>query len=71
VHMDDIMIIGDDKKGTDSLNKYLQKYFQTKNLESLKHFLGIVVTGSKKGILLSQKKYVLDFFSEAARMQEY
>ena len=50
----------DDTKGIDSLKKYLQKYFQTKGLESLKYFLSIEMTRSKKGILLSQRKYVRD-----------
>ena len=40
---DDIMIIGDNTKGIDSLKKYLQKNFQTKNLESPKYFLDIEV----------------------------
>ena len=43
VCVDDIMIIGDNTKGIDSLKKYLQKNFQTKNLESLKYFLDIEV----------------------------
>ena len=52
VYGDDIVITRDDTKGIDSL-KYLQKYFPTKDLESLKYFLGIEVARSKKGILLS------------------
>jgi len=57
-------------KGIDSLKKYLQKHFQTKDLGSLKYFLGIVVAMSKKSILLSQRKYVLNLLSEA-KMLEY
>ena len=60
--MDDIVITGDDTKGNDSLNKYLQKHFQNKNIESLKYFLGIKVARYKKGILLSQKNMYLTYF---------
>ena len=38
VYADDLVIIGDDTKGIDSLKKYLQKHFQTKDLECLKYF---------------------------------
>ena len=49
VYVVDIVIIGDDTKGIDSLNKYLQKHFQNKNLGSLKYFLGTEVAKSQKG----------------------
>ena len=52
MYVDDILITGDDKKKIGSL-KYLQKYFQTKELKSLKYFLGIEMVRSKKSILLS------------------
>ena len=57
--VNDIVITEDDTKEIDNL-KHLQKHFQTKDLGSLKYFLGIDVARSKKGIFLSQKKYVLD-----------
>ena len=53
------------RREIDSLKKYLQKQFQTKNIGFLKYFLGIEVARSKKDILLSQRKYVLDLLSEA------
>jgi len=70
VYVDDILITGDDTKGIDSLKKYLQKLIQTKDLRSLKYILGIEVARSKKGILLSRRKDILDLLSKA-RMQEY
>ena len=65
VYVDDILITGDDTKGIDSLKKYLQKLIQTKDLRSLKYILGIEVARSKKGILLSMRKYISDLLSEA------
>ena len=62
------MITGDDTLGINNLKKYLQTHFQTKDLGSLKYFLGIEVNKSKKGIYLSQRKYVLDMLSEAGML---
>ena len=62
------MITEDDKKRIDSLKKYLHKHFQTKNLESLKYFLGIEMARSKKCILLSQRKYILILLSEVGML---
>ena len=69
MYVDDIVITGDDVKGINNLKKYLQKHFQTKNLGSLKYILGIEVARSKKSILLSQNKYVLDLLSEAGMLE--
>ena len=67
MNVDDIVITRNNTKGIDSM-KYLQKHVQTKNLGSLKYFLDIKVARSKKGTLLSQRKYVLDLFSEAGML---
>ncbi|KAK3015726.1 hypothetical protein RJ639_005926 [Escallonia herrerae] len=44
--------------------EYGKTKFHTKDLGQLKYFLGIEVTRSKKGIFLSQRKYVLDLLAE-------
>ncbi|KAK2992477.1 hypothetical protein RJ640_011616 [Escallonia rubra] len=54
-------------KGITSLKKFLQTKFHTKDLGQLKYFLGIEVTRSKKGIFLSQRKYVLDLLVETGK----
>jgi len=61
IYVDDIVIIRDDTKGIDSLKKYLQKHFQTKDLGSLEYFLGVEVARSKTSILLSQSIYLTCF----------
>ena len=40
-----------------------------KHLGGLKYFLGIEVVRSKAGILLSQRKYVLDFLTEVGLLE--
>ena len=39
-----------------------------KNLGGLKYFLGIEVARSKRGIFLSQRKYVLDLLTEVGML---
>lgn len=45
----------------------LSTKIEMKNLEQLKHFLGIKVTYSKEGILISQRKYVVDLWQEIGK----
>ena len=66
--MDDIIIIGNDTTGISSLKSFLHTQFHTKDLGMLKYFLGVEVTRSKKGIFLSQRKYVLDLLSETGKL---
>ena len=57
---DDIVITESDSKGISSFKFFLHHQFHTKDLETLIYFLGVEVMKSKQGILLSQRKYVLD-----------
>ena len=68
VYVDDIVITGDDDSGISSLKSFLHSQFQTKDLGQLKYFLGVEVTRSKKGIFLSQRKYVLDLLEETGKL---
>ena len=68
VYMDDIVIIGSDTTGISSLKSFLYTQFHTKDLGMLKYFLGVEVIRSKKGIFLSQRKYVLDLLSEIEKL---
>ena len=64
VYVDDIILIGDYEDELIKLKTLLAKEFETKDLGSLKYFLGMEVARSRKGISLSQRKYVLDLLKE-------
>ncbi|XP_019161438.1 PREDICTED: uncharacterized protein LOC109158074 [Ipomoea nil] len=68
VYVDDIVITGSDTAGIVSLKTFLHSQFQTKDLGTLKYFLGVEVIRSKKGILLSQRKYILDLLTETGKL---
>nr|CAD1821673.1 unnamed protein product [Ananas comosus var. bracteatus] len=68
VYVDDIVITGNDTAGISSLKFFLQTQFQTKDLGVLNYFLGIEVTRCKRGIFLSQRKYVLDLLVEIEKL---
>ena len=59
VYVDDIIITGNDMTSISSLKSFLHGQFHTKGLDMLKYFLGVEVMRSKRGIFLSQRKYVL------------
>ncbi|KAH9649579.1 protein kinase domain-containing protein [Citrus sinensis] len=50
------------------LKRLLTKEFETKDLGSLKYFLRIEVARSRKGIFLSQRKYILDLLKETGML---
>ena len=68
MYVNDIVITGSDSKGILSLKSFLHSQFHTKDLGMLKYFLGVEVMRSKQGILLSQRKYVLDMLSEIGKL---
>ena len=63
VYVDDIIITRDDMTGISSLKSFLHGQFLIKGVGMLKYFLGVKVMRSKRGIFLSQRKYVLDLLS--------
>jgi len=64
VYVDDIVITRNDITRIAQLNNHLFSHFQTKDLGRLKYFLGIEVTQSKEGVIISQRKYALDILEE-------
>ena len=64
VYVDDIILTGDDVMEMNRLKKSLASEFVIKDLGLLRYFLGMEVARSKKGIVVSQRKYILDLLKE-------
>jgi hypothetical protein len=64
VYVDDIILTGNDEIEMERLKRNLAADFEIKDLGPLKYFLGMEVARSKKGIVVSQRKYVLEFLQE-------
>ncbi|RVW99246.1 Retrovirus-related Pol polyprotein from transposon TNT 1-94 [Vitis vinifera] len=68
IYVDDIILTGDHEEKIDLLKKLLTKEFEIKDLGNLKYFLGMEIARSKKGIAVSQRKYVLDLLNETGML---
>ena len=64
IYVDDIILMGNDENEARRLKEELDKEFEIKDLRNLRYFLGIEVARSRKGIFISQRKYVLDLLKE-------
>ncbi|KAH9696724.1 reverse transcriptase Ty1/copia-type domain-containing protein [Citrus sinensis] len=64
VYVDDIILSRNDEEELQKLKKQLAQEFEVKDLGNLKYFLGMEVARSKKGIVVSQRKYTLDLLKE-------
>lgn len=64
VYVDDIIITGDDHTEIGLLKKYLASKFEMKDLGALRYFLRMELATNTSGIVVSQRKYVLDLLRE-------
>ncbi|WKA11750.1 hypothetical protein VitviT2T_029220 [Vitis vinifera] len=64
VYVDDMVVTRNDPEERKTLQNYLSREFEMKDLGPLKYFLGIEVSRSSEGIFLSQRKYALDLLQE-------
>ncbi|XP_016571248.2 uncharacterized mitochondrial protein AtMg00810-like [Capsicum annuum] len=64
VYVDDLLITGDNTDMINAAKGTLHKQFKLKDLVELKYFLGIEVLRSASGVILIQRKYVLELISE-------
>jgi len=65
VYVDDILITGSDGGGIVSVKAALHKAFTIKDLGEARYFLEVEISRSAKGILVNQKKYILDILLDA------
>uniref|UniRef100_A0A2N9H347 Reverse transcriptase Ty1/copia-type domain-containing protein n=1 Tax=Fagus sylvatica TaxID=28930 RepID=A0A2N9H347_FAGSY len=63
IYVDDIIITSSQASAIDSLLHQLGSEFAVKDLGDLNYFLGIEVVPCTPGVLLSQKKYILDILT--------
>lgn len=68
VYVDDIIVTGHDYSELEQLKGYLAGEFELKDLGNLKYFLGMEVARSNAGIVVSQKKYILDLLRDTGMM---
>ena len=68
VYVDDIVITSNDQDGIRKLRQHLFNHFQTKDFEKLKYFLRIEITQSNFGVVMSQRKYVLNILEETGML---
>ena len=67
VYVDDIVITSSDQDGIQKL-KHLFSHLQKKDLRRLKYFLGIEIAHSNSGVVMSQRKYILDILEETGML---
>ena len=68
VYVDNIVITGSDQDGIRKLKQHLFNHLQTKDLVKLKYFLAIKIAQSNSGVVMSQRKYVLDILEETGML---
>ncbi|KAA3480127.1 Retrovirus-related Pol polyprotein from transposon TNT 1-94 [Gossypium australe] len=68
VYVDGIVITKRDDAVILALKSFHHTQFQMKDLGQLNYFLGVEVTKSKKGIVLSQRKYTLNLLEETRKL---
>lgn len=64
VYVDDFIVTRDYLEKMTSIKQVLAKEFEIKDIGNLKYFLGMEVARTKRGISVSQRKYVLDLLKE-------
>jgi uncharacterized protein (DUF2164 family) len=68
VYVDDIVLTNNDPTEMKRIKASLAIEFEMKDLGELRYFLGIEAARSKKGVVLSQQKYVLDLLNDTGML---
>ncbi|XP_021911572.1 uncharacterized protein LOC110825430 [Carica papaya] len=68
VYVDAIILTADHSEEIQKLKDFLVREFEIKEFVILKYFLQMEVARSKKGISISQRKYILDLLKETSML---
>ena len=69
VYVDDIVLTWDYAEEFPRVKEFLAREFEIKDLGRDTYFLGMEVASSKQGIIVSQRKYVLDLLKETCMLE--
>ena len=64
IYVDDVIIVGNDMGKVQATKDDLNNKFSIKDLGNLKYFLGIEVARTSEGLVLNQRKYILDILKD-------
>lgn len=64
VNVDNLIITGDNESMISKAKEVLHRQLNLKNLEEIKYFIGIEVLRLRQGVILNQRKYILEKISE-------
>lgn len=64
VYVDDIIVTGNDLDAITKLKQHMHKVFSIKDLGKIHYFLGIEVTYSAQGIILTQHKFTKELLQD-------
>jgi len=69
VYVDDVIITGTNPSEIIQLKQFLHDTFKIKDLGKLHYFLGLEILYGKGGVIMSQRKFVLDLLKEYGCLQ--
>lgn len=65
VYVDDLILTGDDEKSIVHIKNLLHEKFTIKDLGLVRYFLGLEISRSSQGMLIHQRKYIMDLLKDA------
>ncbi|KAI3511072.1 hypothetical protein L1887_18216 [Cichorium endivia] len=68
IYVDDVIVVGNNLERIQQTKRRLDEAFSIKDLGQLKYFLGIEVAKTPEGLVLSQRKYVLDILKDSGML---
>ena len=64
IHVDDILLAGNDENEIQNLKAYLDETFKIKDFGLAYYFLGLGVLSTSSGLVLTQRKFVKEMLAQ-------